>query len=528
LSLVAIPFAAAWLAAVFALKRKYSKILLDLISKDMLDLKALEETDMEQIFSGGKIESQLVQAFLEARGNRSLWYARLLNSLGIKNLDQHLLTVLKHQTGSVRADLLGFLSPKAGKEAADMLADLAASEKNPDIIAAALQAVKRLDSDASAAFDYAPFLNSNHPEINAHALIGLCHRTPEKYSSTIVSWLRSKDLAQRKAGIIAAGGSGNFSFCDDLKKMLADKENEPVLPDILNGLYALGATELNERALPYLSNNSKQLRQAALAVIEIENDALLRKTISMMAVSDENIFELAKKKIETAPHQNTQLLVESLVIPNRKIRKGIFDLLESLNIKNLDIFRFAQSQVKESYQYLANSMSLKAFQETASRNLLIDHFNEKMQLRIENILRVLALQDPSGEIKIIYRGLLSRDARKRSNAIEALDDMVDKRLFKIMLPLMEIHSPKESLNAGKRNFDLMELGSEEKKFFSHLLADGDWVTTALTLNLIHDNKSEHIDHDVVIDFISSENKFIRGMARRIIDQHPAEGGQDGG
>ena len=528
LSLVAIPFAAAWLASVFALKRKYSKILLDLISNDMFDLKALEETDMEQIFSGGKIESQLVEAFLDARGNRSLWYARLLKSLKIKNLDQHLLTALKHQKGGVRADLLDFLSPKAGKKAADMLVDLAASEKNPDIIAAAVKAANRLDAESSAVFDYAPFLSSKHSEIKAHALIGLYHRTPEKYSSTIASWLHSEDLAQRKAGIIAAGGSEDISFCDRLEKMLANKENEPVLPDILNVLYALGATELNDRALPYLSNSAKKVRQAALAVIEIDNDALLRKTISMMADSDENIYELAKKRIETAPHQNTQLLVESLVIPNRKVRKGIFDLLESLNIKDLDIFRFAQNQVKESYQYLANTVSLKAFPENPCRNLLIDHFNEKMQLRIENILRVLAVQDPSGEIKIIYRGLLSSDARNRSNAIEALDEMVDKRLFKIMLPLVEISSPQESLNAGRKDFDLIELDSEEKKFFSHLLTDDDWVTTALTLNLIHDNESELIDHNVLLEFASSENKFIRGTARRIIDQHSEEGGQHGG
>jgi hypothetical protein len=528
LALVAIPFAAAWLASVFALKRKYSKILLDLISKDMFDLKALEETDMEQIFSGGKIESQLVQAFLNARGNRSLWYARLLKSLGIKNLDQHLLTALKHQKGSARADLLEFLSPQAGKEAAEMLAGLAASEKNPDIIAAAVKAANRLDTESSAIFDYEPFLNSKHPGIKAHALIGLYHRTPEKYGSTIASWLHSEDLPQRKAGIIAAGRSEDISFCDSLKEMLADEENEPVLPDILNGLYALRAAELNDRALPYLSNSSKKVRQAALAVIEIDNDALLRKTISMMADSDENIFELAKKKIETAPHQNAQLLVESLVISNRKIRKGIFDLLESLNIKDLDIFRFAQNQIKESYQYLANTVSLETFPENLTRNLLIDHFNEKMQLRIENILRVLAVQDPSGQIKIICRGLLSSDARKRSNAIEALDNMVDKRLFKIMLPFMEISSPQESLNTGRKDFDLIELDSEEKIFFSHLLTDEDWVTTALTLNLIHDNKSEQIDHNVVLEFTSSENKFIRGMAQRIIDQHSEEGGRHGG
>jgi len=145
---------------------------------------------------------QLVQAFLDARGNRSLWYARLLNSLGIKNLDQHLLTALRHQTGSVRADLLELLSPKAGKDAADMLAGLAASENNPDIIAAVVKTVNRLDSDSSAVFDYAPFLNSNHPEIKAHALIGLYRRTPEKYSSTIASWLHSEDLDQRKAALL--------------------------------------------------------------------------------------------------------------------------------------------------------------------------------------------------------------------------------------------------------------------------------------------------------------------------------------
>jgi hypothetical protein len=528
LSLVAIPFAAVWLASVFALKRKYSKILLDLISKDTFDLKALEETDIGQIFSGGNMEPQLVQAFLDAQGNRSIWYARLLKSLGIKNVDQHLLTALKHQKGSARADLIEFLSPKAGKEAAYMLAGLAASEKNPDIIAAAVKAVTRLDAESSAVFDYEPFLNSKHPEIKAHALVGLYHRTPEKYGSTIASWLHSEELTQRKAGIIAAGGSADISFCDSLKEMLTDKENEPVLPDILNGLYALGATELNDWALPYLSNSSKKVCRAALAVIEIDNDLLLRKTISMMADSDENIYELAKKKIETAPHQNTQMLVESLVIPNRKIRKGIFDLLESLNIKDLDIFRFAQNQIKESYQYLANTVSLEAFPENPSRNLLIDHFNEKMQLRIENILRVLAVQDSSGKIKIIFRGLLSSDARKRSNAIEALDDMVDQRLSKIMLPLMEISSPRESLNAERKNFDLIELDSDEKIFFSHLLTDKDWVTTALTLNLIHDNQSEQIDHNVVLEFTTSENKYIRGMAERIIDHHSEEGEQHGG
>jgi len=523
LSLVAIPVVFAWIITAFSLKRSYSKILLNLISTDMLDFKALEGADMEQLFRGGKIESQLVQAFLDARGNRSLWYARLLKSLGIKNLDQHLLTALRYQKGTARADLLEFLSPQAGKEAADMLVGLAASEKNPDIIAAAVKAVNRLDIESSAVFDYEPFLNSKHPEIKAQALIGLYHRTPEKYGSTIASWLHSEDLAQRKAGIIAAGGSENISFSDSLKEMLASKENEQILPFILNGLYDLGTTELNELALPYLSYNTDRVRQAALVVIEISSDELLRKTIFMMGDSEEDICELAKKKIEIAPHQNTQLLVESLAIPNRKVRKSIFDLLESLNIKDLDIFRFAQNQIQDSYQYLSDAVSLEAFPENDSRNLLIEHLNQKMLLRIENVLHVLALQDTSGEMKVIYRGIFSSDSRKRANAMEALENNMDRRLLKEMIPLMESSSPQESLNIGKKNFDLTGLDSGEKIFISHLIAYKDWVTVALTLDLIRNHEPEQFDSHIISEFITSENKYIRWTARKIIDQELEKG-----
>jgi hypothetical protein len=528
LSLVAIPVVSVWIMTAFSLKKSYSKILLNLISTDIIDLKALEETNMEQLFGGDAIGSQLTQTFLVSHGNRSLWYARLLKSLGIKDLDKHILTALQKQKGPVRIGLLELLSPNAGKEAASLLMNIAESEKNPNVAAAAVKAANRLDPEFSAVFDYKPFLNSQHPEIKAYALIGLYRRTPEKYSSIIGSWLHSEDLDQRKTGIIAAGESENISFADSLKEMLSAKENEQVLPFILNGLYKLGTAELNELALPYLSYNTEKVRQAALAVIEISSDELLRKTIFMMGDSEENICELAKKKIETAPHQNTQLLVESLAIPNRKVRKSIFDLLESLNIKDLDIFRFAQHQIQDSYQYLSDAVSLEAFPENDSRNLLIEHLKQKMLLRIDNVLHVLAVQDPSGQLKIIYRGLFSSDTRKRANAMEALDNMIEKRLLKVMIPLLEMSSPRESLKTGTKNFELIGLNSKKAALISRLLSDEDWVSIVLTLGLIKDNKSEKIDNNIILEFTTSENKIIRRMAQRIINEKSGNGWEKGG
>jgi uncharacterized membrane protein YeaQ/YmgE (transglycosylase-associated protein family) len=528
LSLVAIPLVSAWLITVIFLKKSYPKILLNLISEDRLDLKAFEEKDMDQLFSGSGVGSRLTEAFLASSGNRSLWYARLLKSLGIKDLDKHILTALQQQEGTIRIGLLELLSPNAGKSAPALLANIAESEKNPDVAAAAVKAANRLKPELSAMFDYEPLLHHQHPEIRAHSLIGLYKQSPGEYDSTITSWLNSNDMDQLKAGIIAAGRSGDHSYVERLKEILVDHENEPVLPDIINGLHKLETAQLNDLLLPFLSHKTEKIREAALEAIKINDDVLLKKVIAMLDDPHENIVRLAKQKIEAAPYQNTQLLVESLAIPNRRIRKSIFDLLESMDIKHLDIFRFAKNQLNASYQYLSDAVNLEKFPETHARNLLIDHLRQKEWLNIQNILQVLSAQDHSGKMKIIYMGLLSKDTRNRSNALEALDSMMDKSLFNDMLPLMEISSIEESLNIGRKKFKLISLDDGETLFTSHLLSSNDWVTTALTLDLLESQKSKQIDHTLVQELTTSENKYICQTAQRIIDQQTESEGRHGG
>jgi HEAT repeat protein len=525
LSLIAIPFAGAWLASVFVLKRKYSKILLDLVSKDMLDLKVLEKMDMEHVFRGKEINSRLIQAFLDSRGRRSLWYARLLEALGTKDLDQHLLIALGNQDDRTRIGLIELLSSKSGEQAVSLLMDLAKSERNQDLTLAALQASNRLDPEFSETFDYEYFTQHPHPEIKAHALIGLYRHEPETYRPIIQSYIRSEELNERQVGVISAGGSGDNIFIDTLKEMLTAENNEFLVPDILIGLYNLKIPALNDLVYPFLSHPTYRVRLAALSALEIDNDELLKKVIMMMNDTNGDIFQLAQKKIETAAYLNTELLVESLTIPNSNTRKAIFNLLESLEVKDIDVFRFAKKQIQESYQYLSDALSLEAFPENDSRNLLIDHFNQKKMLNIENILRVLALQDTLGEMKIIYRGIFSSDSRQRSNAMEALENMMDKRLFKLMAPLIESSSPQESFNFGKKSFPLSGLDSGEVAFTSRLLSDKDWVTVALTLDMIKDYQPEWIEHHIILELSTAGNNFIRRSALKLIDQLPEKGGR---
>jgi len=112
--------------------------------------------------------------------------------------------------------------------------------------------------------------------------------------------------------------------------------------------------------------------------------------------------------------------------------------------------------------------------------------------------------------------------------MEALENMMDKSLYKEMIPLMESSSPQESLNIGKKRFQLIGLESGENIFISHLLADNDWVTVALTLELIQNHEPEQFDFQIISEFITSENKYIRRTAQKIVDKELKEGEQHDG
>jgi len=162
LSLVAVLFAGGWIAASIILKRGYSTILSDLISKDMLDLKSMEEEDVGHVFKDKKIQSQLANTFLSARGDDSLWYAHLLQSVQVEDLDTHILSVLNKQDEKTTIGLLPMLSPDAGKEAIQVLKELRNPEK-PDLMVAIIQAATRLAPEISAGFNTEVYVTSRYP-----------------------------------------------------------------------------------------------------------------------------------------------------------------------------------------------------------------------------------------------------------------------------------------------------------------------------------------------------------------------------
>jgi ATP/ADP translocase len=512
LSVIACLFVGGWIATTFFLKKTYSKILLDLISNDMLDLKTMEEHDVSQVFTDKNVKSQLLQAFLSAHGNDCLWYARLLKSLGMEDLDTHILAVLKGQDDRTRIKLLSLLSPEAGRAAIQVFREISDPEK-PELMKAIVKAAKRLPAQISSDLILNVFKTVQHPEVKAYALAGLYRQSPQKCKRIIDVWLKSSVTQERKAGIIAAGESQDSPYVSRLKEMLNEEGDSSILPFIFQGLHNLGAEDINASLLPYLIHPLEQVRSSALQAIDIHDEETLRRVIALMGDPSEEIHVLAKEKIHTASYNNAQVLVESLAIPRRKVREGIFELLEFLNIKDLDLFRFARSQIERGYMYMVEVEALLRLTEGRERNLLMDHLDQKRLVQTENVLRVLAMEDRSGKMKTIWRGLSSADDRQRSNSMEALDDLMDPSLAKILIPLLEDRPASERLAIGRKNFQLPKFDSNTHDLFAHLLSKKDWVTVLLTLHLAIREGTKGIDRRIVEPLLDSENDYIRWMAQ---------------
>ncbi len=515
LSTIAMVVVGAWILTTFVLKKSYSKILLDLISNNMLDLKSLEEKDADSVFADKSIQNRLLETFLASRGEECVWHAQILKAQNVENLDTHILKALDHNDDKTKIELLGMLSAEAGDEAVDPLRKLVDPNKEALTIAV-VKAANRLVGESARALCAEIFETVDSPDVKAYAIIGLYNASPTEYKGIIDEWLISADLSERRAGIIASGETGDDGYVPKLKEMLANPENADIIHHILDALHRLGMDDPNSLVTDYLKHPGKEVRLAALNAFELKNEDDLRMAIHLMDDGSDEIHALAKEKILDATYQNPMVLIESLNIPRRRVREGIFDLLESLNIKDLELYRFARSQLEACYNHLLDMETLGGFPEGEGRDLLLRHLNEKIQVELETILRVLATEDRTGQMRIIWRGIFSSDKRRRSNSLEALDDTMDTSLSSIMLPLLEGDGNNEALAVGRKKFKLPNLGGDQNAFCARLLDKDDWVTRVLTLFLLLEDKNELADEDTLKHLTESENPHVVQMATKVI------------
>ncbi len=517
LTLVALPFMLAWIAAPFILKAKYPKILMDLISNNLLDIKSMEKEELGQIFKGEKILSQLKQAFLSAKGKDAIWYANLLKIYSDQDLDKNILETLENQDEQTRIALIKMISPQGLTGSMESLVPFLDPEK-PEVTIAILKifclqgskSIKKIDVSVT------PYINNPHPVVRGFTTACLYPGNPSKYGLMIDRGIQSNDINDLQSGIVSAGLSGEKKYIDTLLNILPRQDIDQIIPDIIIALSRLKARELNPVIYSFFSHDHEQVRMAALDALDINDDFSLKKAILLLADNSDAIYEFAIEKIKNSEYSNNKILVESLGIPGARIRKGIFKLLETLDIKELDVFMFAKKNLDKCYAYLAMSQNLEKQVQGEMRDLAIEHLIHQKELLLENIIRVLAIRDQTGRMKTAWRGIFSPDKSQKANAIELLNDIMDRQLFNAMLPLLESPTPSMALAEGKKVAIIPKFDPEGKQVFSNLISSEDWVDVIMGLSLSQDMPSLIEGNGMLKKLKNSINKNISKEIQMIL------------
>jgi len=487
LSLVAMPFVLAWAVTPFILKRRYTGILLNLIEEENVDLSAMDTDELRHVFRDKHVQENLFQRFKRTSGDDRLWIGRLLKSIAVNDLDAHLLDALRdEQNTDTRIGLIELLSDQAGPAAVGAFSELIDIE-TPALATAMVDAGHRMSPERFASLHRHIFETSSLPlEVKAHAVGSLYTVNRDKFGPVIDAWLASDDADMCRAGLIAAGVCGDNRFANRLKSFLASTtDDETALPLVLESLRAMNLSGLNPLVAKQLINPKKPMRRAALVVYRIEDEASLKTVISMLGDKSKAIARLAREKIRTADYQNSLQLIKSLALPRKRVRASLLDLLKEMAVKDLDVFRFVEFQARTCYQLIVQAQGVRRLSDGDLQQLLAVHLNERVWSLLETTLQVLGAQDRSGRMRRIARGILSNDKRQRANGLEAMDNILDKNLVRLLMPLLEDTDADARIAAGKRLFPADVKALSTPVLFNNLLEDRNWVTLTLALSLMH-------------------------------------------
>ena len=483
LSLLGLVLVAGWIATTVVLKRRYAAILLDLIRQELPSFHALDQQEVRDLIRGVDVVPVLREGFRRARGSQAVWYARILRSLGASGLDELILAKLPSEDDDTRIALLDLFRGEAGPEALDVLMEIADPDK-PLLVLAVARAVKRLTARLPLADREEAFERTPMPEAKACLLGSLYLSRPAAYARVVDGWLTSPNLAERRAGVIAVGETGRTVWVPRLEEMLGTETDPALLTLILETLAKLNHPRFNELAAPFLTHPDENVRLAALGGLVIEDDHVARQVIRRMADASDRVREAAIGKLEATDYRIGPLLVEALATHSRRIRDGLFRVASSLDVSEVDMFRFFRAQLGHAYRCLATAEALGSLPESEEKRLLVRHLEERACTHVRNVLQALEGWDRTGSLAVVVRGILTGSARARTDSIEALESLIPRRLARILVPLLEEGPAGERDQIARREFRIREAREGPDAVLDRLLLGEDRVAALLALYLV--------------------------------------------
>jgi ATP/ADP translocase/HEAT repeat protein len=499
---------AGWVALVLGIRKEYVRSLIETLRSRKLDL----DSGFSMLADGATV---LV----------------LKQKLASRNDDEvmHALEIVP----SIDADFFAELS--------DLL-----SHRSTEIRIRALELVGR-----SGRLDRAPklqeMMGDAEPAIRAAAIRAFCAVGRERAIRAAAPYLADPTCAVRGAAVAAlikhGGLDGILTAAETLKRFLSSQDPEerlqgarvlaeikvknffqPVLellqdPDVqvrIAAIEAAGEMQSKELvpSLIYKLGDPTTAQAASRALIR--HGADVERTLVRVLGNDEEDLAIRRAIPRILSKVGGQLsfdeLLESLARPDPQLRANAAKAAARIRERNprivLDDARLdaaLRREIERAYEALATIDEL----ELDERHLLSEALLVRHKHRLGVAFRLLEIRHPARTIQLVYANLDSENKTVRANALEVIDNILDKEASRLLLALLDDQPIAKKIEHGKELFRIERKSSEE--WIETLLDDPNpWVVTC-TLHLIGEQRIADLRSKVSLH-LSSHDPVIRETA----------------
>jgi AAA family ATP:ADP antiporter len=307
------------------------------------------------------------------------------------------------------------------------------------------------------------------------------------------------DPQRRRLAAIALGTTGDQGT-EALHRLLED--SEPVVVEAA----CRAAGQLKNRA--YFFAICRRLAEPRLRGVAIEALAAYgTRIIGALGdiLEDESvpvaIRRHAPRVLSRIPQQRSvDILLRSIAHPELQVRSAVLKALSRLREEAPDL-RYGPESVSsqilsEARYYFDLLAALEPFRGNRHRRsvagLLASSIEERLKQTLERLFRLLGLRYPPKEMYAAYLAVHKRRAEQYSAALEFLDNVLDRQLKRVLMPLLDA-----SGSAVDRGHDLF--GIEKKNAETavrELIRSGDSWLVACAMAAAAELKIRRLDPDI--------------------------------
>jgi AAA family ATP:ADP antiporter len=471
-SLIIIPLIIVWTFLIYRMKEEYVNSFRMAIEKRSINLEdqSLNLDDAAVIKSFIKV--------LDGKSERQILYVLdLLEDVENKELLPYLAKLIKFPSNEVRSSVL-----KMALKYEDLdLSNEAQNLMHSDDLAVQVQAIryicKTADDSASTLRD---FLKQENYRIELAATI-----------SAALEWKENKDFRrdidlkelfknmldelQEKA---ANDAEKHFIKINTAKAIGLAKNPDlyPFLHDFINdkftGVKIAAITSMGRAAdsefVPVLITqlNTKHLRKHVREALVVYGEDIITTITDILENPAEDggrRMTIPKVMAMIDSQKSVNTLMRNLDIMDMPLRYEIIKALNKLRVK-FPTLKFdphiIQSRVLDEITLYKNTLrawleqnellltaqqkngkQTLSDQDKKARLLLVFALEEKLDKNLERIFRLLGMKYPPKDMIDAYLGLMSQTAKLKAIAIEFLDNILDPRLKRILIPIVEAGRP---------------------------------------------------------------------------------------